>query len=274
MIIITGATSFIGMNLLEGMEKKGINSVSLVRNKEDLKKFGEIKKSKFVFGDLNLVNSFEKHIKKNSVIIHLANITDSDNPNIYYTNVEGTRKLLRVCKKKKVKNFIYLSSSNVGKNQKDRYDSSKFICELLVKKSSLPYTIIRPSVIYGKYDYKNIFLQIKNLQNKRFKIFLGNKKDIQPVYVGDVIDLILNNLENKKNKIITITTPPMTKKEFIRTIKKVFSLKLIYIFIPNFIANFLINPKEEVFLFSKEELKKELRREPTSFENGLRSLQK
>lgn len=264
MIFITGATSFVGRNLLEELEKRKIESICLIRKKEDEELFKHLKLVKWVIGDLNSREIIKKYLNEKTTCIHLANITDEYSPHIFFINVEGTRKIIEICKQKRIKNFIYLGSANISKKRKNAYDSSKFLCEVILKKSGLNYTIIHPSVIYGKYDKKNIFNYIMNLKKLRFKIFMEVGRNIQPVYVKDVIQLIIKNIEHLGKKIVFITTPPITKQEYLETIIKTFKLKLHYLLIPK------IKKRDmEIIPYVEKELEKELGKKPYLFKEGL-----
>jgi NADH dehydrogenase len=229
-----------------------------------------------VVGTLFSDDVLKKCIKKDDIVIHLANVTDACNPEIYYVNVEGTRNLVNICKAKKIKKFIYLGSANACKKNKDKYDKSKFLAELLVKNAGMHYIVIRPGVIYGKYDVKNISCTINALNKTKIKVFLNGKKDIQPVYAGDVVEIIANNLESKKDKILNVLTPPINKKEFIKTITRAFNFKTLNIFIPSWLSftilSLLRKNKSETIGFSMKDLEQELGKAPTSFYNGLKIL--
>ncbi len=80
------------------------------------------------------------------------------------TNYEGTRKMLDLAHKLKVKAFHYVSTAYVagkhnGKAIEDglvaqefnnSYEKSKFMAEQLVRSSGIPFTIYRPSIVVGR----------------------------------------------------------------------------------------------------------------------------
>src|SRR3989344_1872966 len=96
MIALTGATGFIGINLIEQLGSKKIKC---------------------------LVRKYTEKLNKNLV--------DS-------------------CKKNKIKRIIFVSSMASTKDYLDDYGRSKRAAEVLIKKSGLDYTILRPSFVYGK----------------------------------------------------------------------------------------------------------------------------
>ena len=80
------------------------------------------------------------------------------------TNLEGTRKMLALAAKLKVKSFHYVSTAYVaGKHRgivpedglvakefNNSYEKSKFMSEQLVRSSGIPFTIYRPSIVVGR----------------------------------------------------------------------------------------------------------------------------
>ena len=107
MILITGATGFVGRNLLEKLSKRPIRC--LVKDKSSLGKNIEI-----VRGNLTDLKSLDEATKNISIVIHLAAIIKSKNKEEFKKiNAEGTRNLVNASKKNGVKKFIYISSSDV-----------------------------------------------------------------------------------------------------------------------------------------------------------------
>src|SRR3989344_3021432 len=146
MIALTGATGFIGINLIEQLGSKKIKC--LVRKyTEKLNK----KNIEPVIGDLTDKNSVDTFLNKAKILIHLAAVIDLANKKEYYKiNVEGTKNLVDSCKKNKIKRIIFVSSMASTKDYLDDYGRSKRAAEVLIKKSGLDYTILRPSFVYGK----------------------------------------------------------------------------------------------------------------------------
>ncbi len=80
------------------------------------------------------------------------------------TNLEGTRKMLALAAKLKVKSFHYVSTAYVAGKHKgtvpedglvakdfnNSYEKSKFMSEQLVRSSGIPFTIYRPSIVVGR----------------------------------------------------------------------------------------------------------------------------
>lgn len=97
MILLTGATGFIGSNLLEKLSKMG-RVRCLVRSKEkaeELEKFGyetaigDMKNRQIPPGMLHGIN----------VVVHAAGLIHGKTKDLREVNVVGTKKLIEVCKR-------------------------------------------------------------------------------------------------------------------------------------------------------------------------------
>ena len=84
--------------------------------------------------------------------------------NTFKTNYEGTRKMLSLAHRLKIKAFHYVSTAYVaGKHRgkaiedglvaedfNNSYEKSKYMAEQLVRNSGIPFTIYRPSIVVGR----------------------------------------------------------------------------------------------------------------------------
>lgn len=143
-------------------------------------------------------------------VIHLAaraGVRRGENfPEEYFsTNVLGLNTLIRVAEKYGVKKFIHFSSSsvfgaqrpNVGTKETDKqtpksiYGITKMAGELLLKKSTLPYIIVRPFTIIGEEGRKEMVIYKWKNQIEAGKpvSFYGDGSTSRGyTYIGDMLD--------------------------------------------------------------------------------------
>ena len=167
-ILVTGSSSYLGVNLIKYLELKKINYIGVdianPINKNCIKL--DIQDKKF----------FKKiHNKKVSTIVHLAAISnkndcEKDSIKCYNVNFLGTINILNFAKVSKVKRFIFASSEWVYesclKNKKidastdipikftNHYSFSKLLCENSILLHNINYVILRFGIIYGKRNPK------------------------------------------------------------------------------------------------------------------------
>lgn len=172
MYLVTGDSGFVGRNLMKKINAKGLKS------------------------DIN--NELNDELKGMDGVIHLAAIMDESNKNIWKVNVDGTKNLVSECKRAGVKRLVYISSLNVKLKNRGVYGDSKAEAENIIKQSGLNWTILRPGLVYGKDDTKNLTIIYRIV--KKWKIFLTIDKGeflLTPVLVDDLTEVIRLVLKNK-----------------------------------------------------------------------------
>ena len=235
-IMVTGGLGFIGHHLVQHLCHLG-HQVSIIDNVTDYgsvnsaevgrlvsSRLKTIPKSVIIYrADINDYADFQSIFNVNSydVVIHLASFprqkTVSKNPALAArTMIEGNINLLQTCSN--VGKFIFVSSSMVygdfsGSvtedspcNPKGQYGILKFAGENLVKdwssKMSVPYTIIRPSAVYGSNDISDRivpkFLSAAN-DNKTLNVN-GKDESIDFTYISDLVSGIALATEKKESE--------------------------------------------------------------------------
>lgn len=156
MILITGATGFIGRNLIKRLK----NKVDIrILTRDENKALSLFKDIDIVKGDILSENAIKKALKDIDIIVHLAGLVSySNSENILKTNYIGTKKLLKYCKHKR---FIFSSSvsvygpikgvadENYPINPTNPYGKSKAMAEKVVMNSNTEWIIFRIAPVYG-----------------------------------------------------------------------------------------------------------------------------
>lgn len=144
MIIVTGATGFIGSNLLVEMEKRGFNDIIAVDwfgNSEKWKNIETLFSTRFIFPEQldDILKCYEKRIE---AIIHLGGISSTIETNadlIVKNNNQLSIKLYEFCKSLNIP-FIYASSAATYGNGSKGFSDNDDI-EYLKK--------LKPQNLYG-----------------------------------------------------------------------------------------------------------------------------
>lgn len=209
-VLVTGGAGFIGINLVRELAALGA-SVTVIDIKDP-----PVNASpagvKFIKQDFTKTEEYQDVLDESEYCFHLAARTDLSGENIrdYSTNYEGAEKLLDALKNNiKIKRFTFTSTQLVVGIFNERkfldetepyktrtlYGQSKILGEMAViencQKNSIPYTIVRPTSVYGPYGkepYRDFFLTIKD--NRYFHI--GRAQNlISMAFVKNVVDQIL-----------------------------------------------------------------------------------
>ncbi len=203
-IIITGASGFIGKNLIE-----------LLKDKYEIICFDRENGK-----DVAKKEDFEN--LKADYVIHLAALMRKETPKeMLNVNVLGTQNVLEFCKKTGAK-LIFASSSAVYGNAKGQikedsplkpesfYGVTKLmgeeLCKFYNKNSNVQIVILRFFNVFGKGQGGALIPEIIS-QLEKDKIILRNpypKKDF--VYIKDVAEAIVKSLDLNSFEIINIGT--------------------------------------------------------------------
>jgi len=137
-------------------------------------------------------------------------------------NVEFTKHIVNLSKKAKIKKFVFTSGLGVSSTTSLGYFISKYKAEKLIINSGLNYTIFRPSYIVGKDD---LFTKYLKKQIKKGKIVIpgSGTYSIQPIYINDVVKIILQSVLQTKfrNKIIDLVGPDcITFEKYVKLFSK------------------------------------------------------
>lgn len=144
-----------------------------------------------------------------STVLHLAAVIITNDESLFTSvNAGGTRNILAQAAGAGVTHFIHVSSASVTYPKPTPYSISKRLAEELVRKSRLPFTIVRPTLVYGKTGGQEFDLFLSYL--KRFPVvpFIGSGLALKrPVYVDDVVDGLIKTarLKTPKNTIYNLS---------------------------------------------------------------------
>lgn len=207
---VTGASGFIGRHLIEELSREGLRMRCLVRRRKHLGLWPRPNVAAML-GDLLDKESLANAIGDAAVCIHLASIINSRNDAEFeMVNIEGMSNLIDACIKKGVRKIIYTSSIDAKVNPDSLYGRTKLAAEDRLKHSGIDYTILRPAVVYGELDRKNIASLINMARILPVVPVLGNGDyKRQPVYVADLVDAIKKciNLEVSNFKTYNVGGP-------------------------------------------------------------------
>ncbi len=214
MILITGATGYIGRHLVARMVAQGERPRILVR---DAKRAAEIlpaDKVELVQGDTLDPKALKGAVKGVDTIVHAAFITadhkESAGNHYEDTNVRGTGNLIRAAKEAGVKRIVEISGLGTKQDKPGSYMQGRYLAEQMLKDSGLDWTIIQPSVLFGK-DAPFIKGLTDLIRTAPVVPLIGGGKTMfQPIYVEDVVTVIMKVLEDPartNGKIYTIGGP-------------------------------------------------------------------
>jgi NADH dehydrogenase len=147
-------------------------------------------------------------------IVHAAFMTaeKKESPGNRYeeTNVHGTANLINAAKAAGVKRIIEISGLGTKPDKPGSYMQGRYLAEKMLMESGLDWTIIRPSVLFGKNAPFIMGLTDLLRISPVVPLIGGGKTLFQPILVDDVVTVIIKVLdepEQRSRKIYTIGGP-------------------------------------------------------------------
>ena len=117
-VLVIGGAGFVGAAIVRQLLDHNA-TVSVFDIRQPKYNF-ESSSVKFFIGDICNVDDVSKAIKDQTIIIHTASPPHGQSKKIYFkVNVEGTKNVMDICKKFKVKKLVFTSSASVVFNGTD-----------------------------------------------------------------------------------------------------------------------------------------------------------
>src|SRR5579885_2143675 len=214
MILITGATGYIGHHLVARLVSLGERPRCLVRDVQRAAAVLPGDKVELVQGDTTIADTLAAAVNGIETIVHASFLTADrkESPGNRYeeTNVRGTAHLVEAAKAASVKRMIEISGLGTRADKPGSYMQGRYLAEKLLMECGLEWSIIRPSVIFGK-DAPFIKGLTDLIRTAPVVPLIGGGKTMfQPIYVEDVVTVIIKVLEDPQRtngKIYTIGGP-------------------------------------------------------------------
>lgn len=253
--MVTGAFGYSGKYIAKRLLNKGHTVHTLTNSLKRENPFaGKIRAFPYNFGD---PDKLKESLKNVSVLYNSYWIRFNHKTFTHESAVKNSIILFNAAKEAGVKRIVHVSITNPSETSNLEYFSGKARLENALKKTGIPYSILRPAVLFGKED-----ILINNIAwvLRRFPFFLifgdGSYK-LQPIYVNDFAKLAVEQGEEKNNIIINAIGPEtFTYKELVATIANIINIEKPVIPVPpnlGYIGGILISlMKNDVFITKNE----------------------
>ncbi len=211
-VAVTGATGFVGRHLVDALVRRGDDVVALVRSPKKTREL-EAAGVRLVFGDLDQDRALELLVRDARLVYHVAGLVAArDEAEFLRVNRDGTERLARAAHAAGVPRFLLVSSLAVTgptdpgwpKDESGEpdpvtpYGRSKRAAEDAVKAAGIPFTIVRPPIVYGPRDRQVL------------RLFLFAKRRIAPLVGDGSQELSLVHAADLAEALIAAATSPAT----------------------------------------------------------------
>ena len=191
MILVTGGTGFVGGHLIRRLRKQDVAVRAVVRNPDKARPLKDLGVD-VVKGDVSDRALLENAAKGCDRAVHLVGIIqEAPGATFRGVHVEGTRNILEAARNAGVRQFFYQSALGTRPNARSEYHRTKWEAEELVRAGAIPFTILRPSLIYGPGDQFTIRLSEMIRMSPVLPVIGSGKSKVQPIFIDDVVSCIV-----------------------------------------------------------------------------------
>ena len=200
MILITGATGYIGRHLVSRLAAQGQRPRCLVRDTQRAATILPADNVEFVQGSTTQPASLGVAMQGVDTVVHAAFLTadrkQSAGNHYQETNVQGTANVIKAAQDASVKRIIEMSGLGTKPDKPGSYMQGRYLAEKMLKESGLDWTIIQPSVLFGKDApfIKGLSDLIRTAPV--VPLIGGGNIMFQPIYVEDVVTVVIRVLED------------------------------------------------------------------------------
>ena len=187
MILLTGATGFVGSRIVHALRVEERAVRALVRDPGDTGRLQALGCETAV-GDMTDAASLRRAVEGCETVIHLVGILQGTPSDFDRVMSQGTRDLLAAAKEAGVRRFVLMSALGFDEQTKDLvpYYRAKWQMEQDVKASGLEHVIFRPSFVFGPGGGALAqFKKIAKLAPVTPIVGPGTQR-IQPIWIDDV----------------------------------------------------------------------------------------
>ncbi len=291
MILLTGATGFIGAHVLRSLAEKNLQVRCLARKTLSSKN----PNITYVTGDVLDYDSLLRATEGVDTVYYFIHMMGHQKEQERFDILDrlAINNMVKACRLNGVKRIIHLTGMRDPLEKLSHHLESRKEVEEIIKNSGINYTVFRASVIIGR---GGAAFEILDNAVRKFPIIpvfnWGNTK-VQPIYIGDVVRYLVECLDKKDtiNKCYDIgCSEVFTYKELMRQYAKELGLKRFFISIPsswNWISSMVlgklapVNPNVVYWLIEslqnnmvceESDRKTIFGFEPVSFEESIRKI--
>jgi uncharacterized protein YbjT (DUF2867 family) len=291
MILLTGATGFIGGNVLRTLTERHI-PVRCLSRKSLLSENPDIN---YVSGDVLDYDSLLSATAGVDTVYYFIHMMGKQKEQKKFEILDriAITNMVKACKTNGVKRIIHLTGMSNPSEKLSHHLASRREVEDIIKKSGIDFTIFRASVIIGRGGAAFEILDTAVRKFPIIPVLNWENTKVQPIYIGDVIRYLVLCLDKKEtiNRSYDIgSSQVLTYGELMHQYARQLGLKRIFIRIPGSwhhvsalllgklapvnpdVVYWLIESMRNNMICEPNDLKKIFGFEPISFEESIKKI--
>jgi NADH dehydrogenase len=236
MILVTGATGFVGPHVVHALRAKQHDVRCLVRSPQhaqQLRSWG----CELAEGDVTDAASLQRAVTGCDAVVHLVSIITGRSSDFERIMEQGTRDLVAAARDAGARRFVLMSALGTTERTKDLvpYYHAKWEMERAVKESSLEFVILRPSFVFGR-DGGVLPMFMRQVRYLPATPVVGDgTRRLQPIWIEDVAQYVAASVELPEavNRTFELGGPDqVTWNELYERIAKVLGKRRVRVNVP------------------------------------------
>ncbi len=213
---VVGGTGFTGSYISSLLARKGFEVLALTGHTSRKPPLAEVKLSPFNFDRPELL---VESLQGCNLLFNTYWVRFELDQTTFAKAIENTRSLFGCAKRAGVKRIVHISIANPSEDSPYPYYRGKAAVELELSRLGVPFTIVRPALVFGKGDIliNNIAWVLRHF--RMFPIF--GDFSLSPVFVEDLARLAVECSEHAGNETLDCAGPEsFSFRELVETIRK------------------------------------------------------
>jgi uncharacterized protein YbjT (DUF2867 family) len=191
-ILVLGGTGFVGRHLCRELARLQYRVTVPTRSK--VQAVQSPASLELVQADIHDAAALAHLIPGHDAVVNLVAVLHGDLFKFEDVHVELVKKIARACMDSGVLRLVHVSALGAAKDAPSMYQRSKAAGEAVLQGSQVDWTVLRPSVMFGEGDqFLTVFARLQKLLP--MMPLAGADTLFQPVWVGDVVDAVVQCLQ-------------------------------------------------------------------------------
>ncbi|MGA9057278.1 MAG: NAD-dependent epimerase/dehydratase family protein [Terriglobia bacterium] len=189
MDVVTGAFGYIGKYISKALLERGRTVCTITTHPTKPNPFGPaVKAFSYSFDD---AEALTRTLNAADTLYNTYWIRFPFDGQTYEYALENTKTLFRCAKEAGVKRIVHIGVTRASLDSDLPYYRGKAIQESMLRESGVPFSIVRPTLVFGKEDIlvNNIAWLIRT--SPVFPIFGSGRYRVQPVFVEDLAEITI-----------------------------------------------------------------------------------